>query len=267
MQKLDAIQHAVNEARVTQGNTVSQAPAARKQPRGRVVLKRLFIPGQVVRFSTQASWEKFRSAIPGDAYEIIDHTDPLGFDGGAGVVIDGASNPRNFLRRDQLPNKTIDMTNVYRPSVIGRVPSDSMRRNIIPFLGYRNGQYYPAPIDGIPPGIAIRPLPSETVTSVLQPKLFTYQEASEYMLSLGNWENIVVFNSQQAWLTRTATFSGHRRRTLTSHSQKTAAQRPWGASGSTTAAMGSWSSRRTPPAARASLSGLKSTPLCNGGAP
>ena len=195
MQKLDAIQHAVNEARVTQGNTVSQAPAARKQPRGRVVLKRLFIPGQVVRFSTQASWEKFRSAIPGDAYEIIDHTDPLGFDGGAGVVIDGASNPRNFLRRDQLPNKTIDMTNVYRPSVIGRVPSDSMRRNIIPFLGYRNGQYYPAPIDGIPPGIATRPLPSETVTSVLQPKLFTYQEASEYMLSLGNWENIVVFNS------------------------------------------------------------------------
>ena len=190
MQQLDAIQHAVNV--VTRG---SQAPVVRKRSQGREVIKRLFIPGQVVRFPTQASWEEFRPRIPEDAYEIIDHTDPLGFDEGAGIVIDAAFNPLNFLRRDQLPNKTIDMTNVYKPSVLGRVPSDSRRRNIIPFLGYRNGQYYPAPVDGIPPNITVRPLSTEMVASVLQPKLFTYKEVLEYMYSTGNFENIMIFNS------------------------------------------------------------------------
>ena len=185
MKQLNAIQHAVNKARVTRGNAEFQEPALRA--RGRELLKRLFIPGQVLRFPTQESWEEFRSVIPEDVYEIIDHTDPLGFDGGAGVVIRPEFNPLNYLSRYQLPNKKIDMTNVYKPSVRGRVPRDNMRENFIPFLGYRNGQYYPTPIDdalevgSYAQHIAVRPLPSETVTSVLQPKLFTYKEALEYL--------------------------------------------------------------------------------------
>lgn len=185
MMQLNAIQLAVNKARATRGNADFQEPARRA--RGRELLKRLFIPGQVLRFPTQESWEEFRSAVPEDAYEIIDLTDPLGFDGGAGFVIAPGGNPLNYLRRNQLPNKTIDMTNVYKPSVRGRVPHDNMRKNFIPFLGYRNGQYYPTPIDdalevgSYAQHIAVRPLPTETVDSVLQPKLFTYKEAMEYL--------------------------------------------------------------------------------------
>lgn len=195
MKQLDAIQHAVNEAR---GKTVSRPTTVRIQPQDRVGLGRLFVPGQVVRFPTQASWEEFRLTIPGDAYEIIDHTDPLGFDGGTGVVIDGSANPLNFLRRNQLPNKTIDMTNVYKPSVLGRVPTSVMRRHIIPFLGYRNGQYYPDPFDGIPSDIASRPLPTEQTVSVLQPRLFTYKEVWEYLQSLEDFQNVGFFTSVTA---------------------------------------------------------------------
>ena len=189
MMQLNAIQLAVNKARVTRGNADFQEPALRA--RGREPLKRLFIPGQVLRFPTQESWEEFRSAIPEDAYEIIDHTDPLGFDGGAGVVIDGIFNPRNYLRRNQLPNKIIDMTNIYKPEVLGRVPNDNLRKNFIPFLGYRNGQYYPSVLDeswdSYNANIVVRPLPTETVESVLQPKLFTYKEALDYLDQ--NWSN------------------------------------------------------------------------------
>ena len=185
MKQLNAIQHAVNEARETRG--APRVNEVRERPRGREPFRRLFIPGQVLRFSSQESWEEFRSVIPEDVYEIIDHTDPLGFDGGAGVVIVPEANPLNYLRRNQLPNKTIDMTNVYKPSVRGHVPRDNMRKNFIPFLGYRNGQYYPTPADdalevgSYAQHMAVRPLPSETVTSVLQPKLFTYKEAMEYL--------------------------------------------------------------------------------------
>lgn len=191
MMQLNSIQHAVNEARVTW--VPSRENAARERPRRREALKRLFIPGQVARFPSQESWEEFRSSIPEDVYEIIDHTDPLGFDGGVGAVIEPLSNPLNYLRRNQLPNKTIDMTNVYKPSVLGTVPRDAGRRKFIPFLGYRNGQYYPTPLDGIPPDMAVHPLPTETVTSVLQPRLFTYQELLEYWQPLTNDSNYVFF--------------------------------------------------------------------------
>lgn len=189
MMQLNAIQLAVNKARVTRGNAEFQEPALRA--RGRELLKRLFIPDQVLRFPTQESWEEFRSAIPEDAYEIIDHTDPLGFDGGAGVVIVPGANPRNYLRRNQLPNKTIDMTNIYKPEVLGSVPNDNLRKSFIPFLGYRNGQYYPSILDeswdSYNQNIVVRPLSTETVVSVLQPKLFTYKEALDYLFQ--NWSN------------------------------------------------------------------------------
>ena len=182
MEQLNAIQHAVNEAR-----GAPRATEVRERPRGRELFRRLFIPGQVLRFLSQESWEEFRSVIPEDVYEIIDSTDPLGFDGGAGVVIDPLFNPLNYLRRNQLPNKKIDMTNVYKPSVRGRIPRDNKRENFIPFLGYRNGRCYPEDLDdALEPDsyarhMAVRSLPSETITSVLQPKLFTYKEAVEYL--------------------------------------------------------------------------------------
>lgn len=78
-------------------------------------ISRVLLPGQLMRFASDSGVDGFIKSVGllDDDYDIITHTDPLGFD----VVwySDGKMNPKNYLCRNQLPNLHIDMTNVYNP--------------------------------------------------------------------------------------------------------------------------------------------------------
>lgn len=123
------------------------APAEPVLRKNRTITKlgRLISPGQLMRFPSEAEWNLFKDKfnVPEDAYVRIEHTDPLGFDGVTPThYSDGANNPKNYLRRDQLPPMKIDMTNVYYPSVLGEIANEEANDFYMPFLGY-TGAYFP----------------------------------------------------------------------------------------------------------------------------
>lgn len=78
-------------------------------------ISRVLLPGQLLRFESDTSVRMFLNTLGllEDDYEIVSHTDPLGFD--SEWYPEGNMNPKNYLRRNQLPNLHIDMTNIYKP--------------------------------------------------------------------------------------------------------------------------------------------------------
>lgn len=148
-------------------------------PRDNTSVQRIIVPGQILRFPTQDEWDAFTSvySIDSGAYDILTYRDPLGFDGGAGKVYSDGSNPDNYLRRNQLPNMQIDMTNIYQPQISGKAAADSDNNYFTPFLAQRNGKSIPE-ILSVDNTIFARP-PGE-LTSSLAPYPFTCKEAREF---------------------------------------------------------------------------------------
>ncbi|ESU40387.1 DNA-dependent RNA polymerase beta' subunit/160 kD subunit [Giardia duodenalis] len=174
LRRMEALERAINNAE--RGRvTVPDEPPLRKG-RAATKLRRLISPGQIMRFPTEADWTSFKERfnVLDDAYVLIEHTDPLGFDGDSPTFYpDGADNPRNYLRRNQLPPLKIDMTNVYNPSVLGEAANDEANDVYMPFLGHLNGHYLPE-VKGPAGTLVARRFP---VVETLLPRVMTCAEA------------------------------------------------------------------------------------------
>lgn len=164
---------------------VPAEPVLRKS-RAITKLGRLISPGQIMRFPSETEWSSFKDKfnVPEEAYARIEHTDPLGFDGDTPTLYpDGASNPKNYLRRDQLPPMKIDMTNVYCPNVRGELANDEANDVYMPFLGHINGHYFPQ-VKGPPGHLCERRFP---VVDSFMPNVMTCAEGIKMMETYGPW--------------------------------------------------------------------------------
>lgn len=162
--------------RVEQNIPVTEPPL--RKIRSLTRLRRLLSPGQIMRFPTEADWVTFKERfdIPEDTYDLNEHTDPLGFDGNNPTFYtDGAANPKNYLRRGQLPRMKIDMTNVYNPYITAYTLDNDENDYFIPFLGQINEHYFPQ-IEGNGDQTLVK-RPSRVVSS-LTPKLWSCRDAA-----------------------------------------------------------------------------------------
>lgn len=168
------------EAEITRLDRPVQAePPITRVTRETTRLRRLLTPGQILRFPTESDWVSFKEQhdVPEDSYVIIEHTDPLGFDGDSPTFYpDGADNPRNYLRRNQLPSLKIDMTNVYNPTVVGEAVNSEANDYYAPFLGQINEHYFPEVRGDSQATLVQRRFP---VIESITPKLVTCKEALE----------------------------------------------------------------------------------------
>lgn len=142
---------------------------------------RLINPGQLLRFPTADSWDLFRKkySLSDDSYDLIKHTDPIGFTGERPVFYpDGSNNPLNYLRRDQLPPMRIDMTSLYNPSIKGSFSlQEQYPGNYCPFLATKFSNYYP---EAKSPNQKCLIRRKDTVVSSLVPSLTMGSAALDY---------------------------------------------------------------------------------------
>lgn len=200
------------------------APAEPVLRKSRVITKlgRLISPGQIMRFPSEAEWSSFKDMfnVPEDAYVRIEHTDPLGFDGDTPTHHpDGANNPKNYLRRVQLPPMKIDMTNVYCPSVLGELANDEANDVYMPFLGHINGHYFPQ-VKGPRGYLCERRFP---VVDSFMPKVMTCAEGIKMMGTYGQWMGYTfcLINSHKAFISDSWSHSSPRFYLVTApHSSK-----------------------------------------------
>lgn len=174
MKTLQALEGEITRA---EQNTPVTEPPLRKA-RSLTRLRRLLSPGQIMRFPTEVDWTTFkeRFGVPEDAYDLIEHTDPLGFGGdNPAFYPDGTANPKNYLRRDQLPQMKIDMTSVYNPYITARLLDNDENDYFIPFLGQINEHYFPQVEGNRDQALVKRP---SRVVSSLTPKLWTCRDAA-----------------------------------------------------------------------------------------
>lgn len=153
--------------------------------RSRTFLRRLILPGSLLRFPAENDWNEFKEkfSIEQDAYELVQHIDPLGFSGDNPIYYDEESNPANYLKRKQLPPLRVEMSSIYNPSVKGDYPSPTrveFKTEITesePFLGSLGvgGSEFPAVKFGMYNGSMI-PFPGRMVSS-LTPELWNCPEA------------------------------------------------------------------------------------------
>lgn len=146
------------------------------------MLSRVILEGQLLRFPSESAWNEFKNKwqLQESDYERINHTDPLGFDGPTPTYYEnGSSNPKNYLRRAQLPNMKIDMSNVYSPSVTARMLGNEKNDYYVPFLGNIGEKYFPEVVSNGSNGGVLR---KNEVVSSLTPKLCTCKEAAQYAL-------------------------------------------------------------------------------------
>ena len=168
----------MTRARNTAGRVTAEPPLRRS-----VVppLNRLIAPNQILRFPTEDEWTAFKTLhnVPDDAYERIEHTDPLGFDGGKGEVFKNGlyNRDKNYLRREQLPNMRINMSNVYQPYITGESVGEQDNYFFSPFLAQKNGKTLPEVlVNGSATQMIKAPGP---LAGSLTPFVFTCKEARE----------------------------------------------------------------------------------------
>lgn len=169
------------------GQNVSLSPTT-SFGRSSTRLRRLLSPNQIMRFPTEGEWTTFKEKfnITEDVYDIIEHTDPLGFDGPSPTFYsDGAQNPKNYLRRDQLPPMKIDMTSIYNPYITARMLTNDENDYFIPFLGNISEHYFPYVDGNGTKAIVKRQRP---VVSSLTPKMWTCGDAATHIFTSDQYE-------------------------------------------------------------------------------
>lgn len=194
LKRLEALETELYAAEVEVMSS-STSPITREVTKSR----RLFFPGQMLRFPTENAWSDFLNqySLEDDAYDRVEHTDPLGFSGTTPVYYpNGGDNPLNYLRRNQLPSMRIDMTNIYNPTIRGETTGDEAVEYCIPFMGQKNGQYWPEIIypkgayttNIIPPekGYVRRTLPV-AVPPTRMPLVMNCKDAIEDARHVVNW--------------------------------------------------------------------------------
>lgn len=167
---------------------------------------RLLSPGQMMRFPTDDDWNLFKEKfnINDDCYDVITHTDPIGFAGPAPVHYNkGSENPKNYLQRNQLPPMKIEMTSIYQPAVVGTYGTTDDLNMGTPFLQNSPSQTSPSHIPDVKQDLVPR---KYTVKSSLVPPVLTGHtalEAAESLSKSGYYISIVNFYCSQSFGTKT----------------------------------------------------------------
>ena len=145
------------------------------------ITRRLILPGQILRFPDQKTWETFRDGffVDPNSYDIITYTDPLGFNPGGRVYDDAADNPLNYLRRSQLIPMTIEMTSVFEPYITAEYVMRYDGGRFMPFLSSNPEGFQPLPMSAENfRVVSAEDLGIDSVISSYVPKTTTLEQAS-----------------------------------------------------------------------------------------